>query len=129
MKISTKSLLRVHRYTGLVVAPLVLFFAISGVWQVFRLQQDRRDGSYTAPRALSLASDLHKAEDLGRSPLALPFKLAISAVGVLLALATLIGIVVALRLTRPRWLAVLLLISGALVPPLLYVLALKVGTG
>jgi len=40
-----------------------------------------------------------------------------------LALSTLLGIVVALRLTRPVWLAVALLALGAVVPPLLYVLA------
>lgn len=123
MKISTKSLLRVHRYVGLIVAPLVLFFAVSGVWQVFRLQQDRKDGSYTAPKVLSVASDLHMAEDLSSGLAAWPFKIAISAVGVLLAVATAIGIVVALRLTRPRWLAVLLLAVGAAVPPILYLLA------
>ena len=123
MAISNRALLRFHRYAGLAAAPLVLFFAISGTWQVFRLQQNRKDGSYTAPKALHAASDLHMAEDLPRTPVALLFKATITAVAVLLTVSTLIGVVVALRLTRPRWLAIVLLAVGTAVPPLLYVLA------
>lgn len=124
MSIPTRTLMRLHRYAGLLVAPMVLFFAISGTWQEFRLQQDRKDGSYKAPPALTAASDFHKAEELPRGASAsLVFKLAMSAVAGVLALSTLLGIVVALRVTRPRWLAAVLLLLGAVVPPLLYVLA------
>jgi hypothetical protein len=122
MAISNRALLRFHRYAGLAAAPLVLFFAVSGTWQVFRLQQNKKDGSYTAPKALHAASDLHMAEDVPRTPAGLLFKVVISAVAVLLTISTLIGIVVALRLTRPRWLAVVLLVLGTAVPPLLYAL-------
>jgi hypothetical protein len=41
-----KTLLRVHRYLSCFVAPVMLFFAISGAWQAFRLQETRKDGSY-----------------------------------------------------------------------------------
>lgn len=119
----TKTLLRLHRYAGLMVAPLVLFFAISGVWQVYRLQQDRKDGSYTAPKALAAASDFHKVERLDRGAAAQGFKLAVSASAVLLAFSTILGIVVALRMTRPRWLAILLLVLGTALPVLLYWIA------
>ncbi|HEV8241561.1 MAG TPA: hypothetical protein VGS57_19520 [Thermoanaerobaculia bacterium] len=124
MSVPTRTLMRLHRYAGLIVAPMVLFFAVSGTWQEFRLQQDRKDGSYKAPPALAAASDFHKAEDLPRGAAAsLLFKLTMSAVAGALALSTLLGIVVALRVTRPRWLALALLLFGAVVPPLLYVLA------
>lgn len=124
MSVPTRTLMRLHRYAGLLVAPMVLFFAVSGTWQEFRLQQDRKDGSYKAPPALTAASDFHKAEDLPRSASAsLVFKLAMCVVAGVLALSTLLGIVVALRVTRPRLLAVFLLALGAVVPPLLYVLA------
>jgi hypothetical protein len=116
--------MRLHRYAGLIVAPMVLFFAVTGTWQLFRLQDSRKDGSYTAPPALTAASDVHMAEDLPRGKAAsLVFKVTMSAVAVVLALSTLLGIVVALRLTRPVWIAVVLLALGAIVPPLLYVLA------
>ena len=124
MSVSTRSLLRLHRYAGLLVAPMVIFFAVSGTWQEFRLQQDRKDGSYQAPPALTAASDLHKAEDLPRGKFApTVFKLAMSAVAAVLASTALLGIVIALRVTRPRWLAGVLLLLGAVVPPLLYLLA------
>ena len=124
MSVSTRSLLRLHRYAGLLVAPMVLFFAVTGTLQEFRLQQDRKDGSYKAPPALTAASDLHKAEDLPRGQTrSLVFKLAMSAIAAVLASSTLLGIVVALRVTRPRWLAGLLLLLGVVVPPLLYLLA------
>ena len=124
MSVPTRTLMRLHRYAGLLVAPMVIFFAISGTWQEFRLQQDRKDGSYKAPPALTAASDFHKAEELPRGESAsLLFKLTMSAVAAVLALSTLLGIVVALRVTRPRWLAAVLLLLGAIVPPLLYLLA------
>jgi len=121
---STRTLLRVHRFAGLVVAPLVLFFAVSGIWQLFRLHDSRKDGSYTAPETLSVASDLHMAEHLkDAGAMGLAFKVSMSAVGVILATTTLLGIVVALRVTRPRWLAIVLLLTGAALPPILYFLA------
>jgi hypothetical protein len=126
---STRTLLKLHRYAGLVTAPLLLFFAISGVWQVFRLNETRKDGTYTAPKALELASHVHKAERLRAGPAGLAFKLAASAAGVLLVLTTAIGIVAALRITRPRWLSILLLFLGTAAPLLLYLIAAKRGVG
>ncbi len=120
---TTRALLRFHRYAGLVVGPLIIFFAISGAWQVYRLQQDRKDGTYKAPVALRVASDLHMAEDLGSSRAATAFKVATVLVAAFLAATTFVGIIVALRMTRPRSLAVALLLVGAAVPPLLYFLA------
>lgn len=123
MSVASRSLLRFHRYAGLLVAPLVIFFAVSGAWQIFRLQQDRKDGSYKAPAVLRIASDLHKAEDLDSSSSAVAFKVSATLISAFLAATTFVGIILALRSTRPRWLAIALLLLGALVPPLLYVLA------
>ena len=120
--IPTRNLLRLHRYAGLLTAPLILFFAVSGIWQVFRLQDTKKNGSYTAPHSLQVMSDFHKAEHLNK-PNALPFKWIISiAAGVLVA-GTLLGLTAAFRLTRPMWLAVLLLVAGTALPLLLYLVA------
>jgi hypothetical protein len=120
--IPTRNLLRLHRYAGLLTAPLILFFAVSGIWQVFRLHESKKNGSYKAPEALSEISDLHKAEHLDK-PQALPFKWAVSTSAAILILGTLLGLTAAFRLTRPTWLAVLLLFLGAVVPLLLYFIA------
>ncbi len=119
----TRSLLRWHRYVGLVTAPLILLFAISGVWQVFRFQQNTKDGSYVAPAPLTFVSDIHMAEGMGKNPAAQPLRYVLSAAGVLLAFATSLGIVAALRVTKPRWLAGVLLFIGFLLPALLLLIA------
>jgi hypothetical protein len=118
-----KTLLRLHRYLGLIAAPLILFFAVSGVWQVYRLQQDKKDGSYKAPKTLRAASDVHMAEKLKKGPATSVFRFVVSAASAVLVFATILGMIVGVRLTRPRWLAVLLLVAGGALPVLLYVIA------
>jgi len=120
--IPTRNLLRLHRYAGLFTAPLILFFAISGIWQVFRLQESKKNGSYKAPQALAEMSDFHKAEHLDK-PKAIPFKYAVSTSAVILILGTTLGLIAAFRLTRPTWIAVLLLFLGTVIPLLLYMIA------
>jgi len=89
-----------------------LFFAVSGIWQVYRLHEDRKNGSYKAPHALEVASDFHKAEHMLRNPNAGPFKLAVSIAAGVLVIGTILGLIVALRVTRPVWLAIVLLLLG-----------------
>ncbi len=120
--IPTRNLLRLHRYAGLFTAPLILFFAVSGIWQVFRLHESRKDGSYKAPQALKEMSDFHKAEHLDK-PKAIPFKYAVSVSAGVLILGTILGLIAAFRLTRPTWLAALLLFLGTVIPLLLYFVA------
>ena len=128
--IPTRSLLRLHRYAGLITAPLVLFFAISGIWQVFRLHEDRKNGTYKAPEALKGMSDFHKAENLLGKPNALPFQYAVSVTAGVLVLGTLLGLIAAFRLTRPAWVAVVLLLLGIAIPFVLYWIAVpKPGAG
>jgi hypothetical protein len=119
----TRTLLRVHRYLGLVAAPLVLFFSVSGIWQVYRLQDTKKDGSYVAPRSLAEASKLHKVEKVRPGAAASGFRIAVSAAAATIAISTTLGLVVALRITRPRSLAMLLLAAGFAVPLALYLLA------
>ena len=62
-----KTLMRTHRYLSCFIAPAMIFFAVSGAWQAFRLHEDRKDGSYKAPAALSVLSEVHKAEKLSKT--------------------------------------------------------------
>ena len=117
--IPTRNIMRLHRYAGLLTAPLILFFAVSGIWQVFRLNDSKKDGSYKAPQAIQEMSDFHKAEHLNK-PKALPFKWAVSISAGILILGTLLGLTAAFRLTRPPWLAAVLLLIGTALPLLLY---------
>ena len=117
-----KRLARIHRYLSCFVAPAMLFFAVSGAWQAFRLQESRKDCSYTAPALLSRLSNVHKAERLaGRYADCFRYgQLALAAAFVATAL---IGILMALRVTRPVWLAWLCLAAGVAIPMLLVLAA------
>jgi hypothetical protein len=117
-----KRLLRLHRYLSLLVAPAMLFFAISGAWQAFRYQETKKDGSYTAPAALTTLSQVHMAEKL-KGPAAPWFRAAQLTIAALFVATALVGIVMALQITRPVWLVWLCLAAGAAVPALLAIVA------
>ncbi len=122
----TRRLFILHRYAGLVTAPLILFFAISGIWQVFRLQDDSKKTGYKAPAALKAASEFHKVEGLKKgSGATTAFKTTITVVAVALAFAACIGIILGFRTTRPLWIAYLLLSIGITLPLVMYLLALQ----
>jgi hypothetical protein len=108
-------LMRTHRYLSCATAPLLLFLAISGAWQVFRLQETSKDGSYVAPKALEVLSRVHKVERMGGAA-ALAFKVAALTAASAFILTAILGVVIGVRLTQPRWLVWLLLASGILLP-------------
>jgi hypothetical protein len=111
-------LMRLHRYLSCVAAPLMLFFAISGAWQVFRLHESPKDGSYKAPALVSRLSDVHKVERLA-GPGGTAFRVGVVAVSAVFAATAIIGVIMAFRVTRPKWFAWLLVLAGAAVPVLL----------
>jgi hypothetical protein len=49
---------RLHTWLGLFIAPSVLFFAITGGWQLFNLHEGH--GDYTPPPILEKLSSVHK---------------------------------------------------------------------
>ena len=120
----SRQLFKLHRYAGLLTAPLILFFAVSGIFQVFRLHEPHKDG-YKPPQVLKVASDFHKAEGLGKGGRATAFRTAVAVAASVLAFAASLGIILGFRTTRPRWLATLLLTLGILAPLVLYLLAMK----
>src|SRR5512147_3276260 len=113
-----RALMRLHRYLSCVAAPLMLFFAISGAWQVFRLHESRKDGSYKAPAFVSRLSDVHKVERLV-GPGGAAFRVGVVVAAAVFAATAIIGVIMAFRVTRPKWLAWLLVLAGAAVPVLL----------
>jgi hypothetical protein len=110
-----RHLIRWHRYLSCATAPLMLFFAVSGTWQIFRLQESRKDGSYQAPPALEKLSQVHKVEHLHGAAVPLLRWAGVLAAAMFVTTGIL-GITMAVRLGRPRWLPVLLLGLGIAVP-------------
>ena len=115
-------LLRIHRYLGCFLAPAMLFFAVSGAWQAFRLHETKKDGSYSAPPVLARLSEVHKAERISGTAGTL-FRVGELAVAVMFATTAIIGLVMAFRIARPVWLVWACLAGGTALPVLLAVAA------
>jgi hypothetical protein len=113
-----RALNRIHRYVSCFIAPAMLFFAVSGAWQAFRLQETRKDGSYVAPRALALLSDIHKAERLSGTAGTL-FRAGQAALAAAFVVTAVLGLVMGFRMTRPRWPFWACLVAGILLPVVL----------
>lgn len=119
-----RRLRQLHLYLGCVFAPALIFFAVTGSWQLYRLNDSTKDGSYVAPPAVRVLSAIHKNSHLpGKSasvytPLR-TFSL-LAAAG--LVATTVIGVAMAFRFSRGIAVPLLCLAAGVVVPVgLLYV--------
>jgi hypothetical protein len=114
---------RIHLYLGCAFAPLLTFFAISGIWQTFYWHEGRKD--HPAPHLLALLSTLHKSNGLksaGISNLSsTPFRWLVVAMAVSLLVTMVLGVIMAFRFGR-GWLALLSLVAGFIIPIALVVI-------
>ena len=122
-----KRLMRIHLFLSCLVAPAMIFFAVSGAWQAYRFQQTRKDGSYVAPVVLETLSRAHMAEQLsdGGRPWARATQLLIAVIFIATAS---VGIAMALRMARAaamRRPILLCLAGGVLLPIVVFVLTRK----
>ena len=110
-----------HLYLGCLFAPILIFFAVTGSWQIFNWHQSTKDGSYVAPRALAALSDIHKDAHLPptqrSSPAPVRYFMFLAALG--LVSTTVIGVVMAYRFSRKPWVATVCLAIGTLLPAVL----------
>jgi hypothetical protein len=65
---SLKALRLTHNYVGVFFAPSILFFAITGGFQMFGLHETSRGSSYVPPTILIHLSQLHKKGTLYLPP-------------------------------------------------------------
>src|SRR5215471_5659511 len=112
---------RIHRYVSCFIAPAMLFFAVSGAWQAFRLQESRKDGSYVAPASLTLLSDIHKADRLSGARGTL-FRAGQAVLAAAFVATAALGLVMGFRMTRPRWPFWACLLAGIVIPVVLAVI-------
>ena len=117
-----KRLMRIHRYLSCFVAPAMLFFAVSGAWQAYRFQESRKDGSYVAPVALEVLSEFHKAEHLSKEARDW-FRAGQLLLAAAFVATALIGVVMAVRISKPAWLVWACLAAGVAIPVLLALVA------
>ena len=117
-----RTLMRLHRILSCLAAPFTMFLAISGGWQIFRLHEAAKDGSYKPAPVIEALSHLHKAERFaGGGGVALRWLMLL--VAAVFFTSAVLGIVMALRITKPRWHVYAWLAAGLLLPALLFLAA------
>ena len=115
-----KLLRQIHLYLGCLFAPLLLFFAITGSWQIFYWHEAGRGNpnGYKPPHALVMLSNIHKEAHIPptklKSPTPLRYFMFSAAVG--LVATTIIGVVMAYRFSRRPIVATICLAIGIIVP-------------
>lgn len=116
-----KTLRRLHLYLGSLFAPALIVLALSGAWQTFRWNDAKKDGTYTPPPVVKLFSDIHKDQVLpgarhGQNP-SMQWFLVAASLG--LTLTTVLGIVMAYRISGRPAVVTALLLAGILLPTFL----------
>ncbi|MDX6765979.1 MAG: hypothetical protein SFU85_04230 [Candidatus Methylacidiphilales bacterium] len=114
-----KTLRALHLYLGCLFAPLLLFFAVSGIWQTYRWERP----SFGKNNALTLLSTLHTGHALKTGQ---PNTLSsvymqglVTAMSLCFVATVIIGLVMAFRYGRRR--TALLCLSGGILLPLLLI--------
>lgn len=107
-----------HLYLGCIFAPILIFFAVTGSWQMFSLHRGTKDGSYIPSKPLVILSGVHQyqhlpAASIGKST---PLRYFILAAAIGLVFTTCLGIVMAFRHGGSRPKAIGCLIAGLAIP-------------
>jgi hypothetical protein len=112
---------RLHLYLGCLFAPMLIFFAVSGSWQLFNWHESDKKGTYRAPRALVILSDIHKDAHIPPTPgrQATPLRYFMFAAAAGLVTSSVIGVVLAFRFSGKPLTAIVCLFAGIAVPALL----------
>ena len=115
-----KFLRRLHLYLGCLFAPMLIFFAVTGSWQIFDWHQSDKTG-YRAPRALSILSSIHKDAHIPptrrMSPAPVRYFMFAAALGLILT--SVVGVIMAYRFSRQPLVATICLLTGIAVPGVL----------
>jgi hypothetical protein len=112
-----------HLYLGSLFGPLLIVFAVSGAWQVFRFNDAKKDGSYKPAAIITLFSDIHKDAVLPGVPRRQGAAMRYFALAAAAGRLTDFGIVMAYRMSRRPALVTFLLVAGVAVPAALLFLA------
>ena len=138
-----RKLRQFHLYIGVFFAPAILFFAISGGLQAFRLQQASGWDGAPPPQWMAWMGSVHidqrkpvaepaeakkppspvdpvkAAERNAKAAKALPMKIFTAALAAALAFSVLLGAAIALSMKSTRRVATIMLVAGAVLPIML----------
>ena len=150
MKAQTqRQLRRFHHYVGVFFAPAILFFAVSGAVQTFRLTEEKGWGG-PPPAAFVWMASVHKDQTLpqakgpkpdaagaqhaddhgddhheggpGPGPSPFPLKIFVVLLSLGLIASTLLGLTIALTNSATRRISIVLVVAGTVLPLLLLLL-------
>ena len=108
-----KKLRQIHLYLGTFFAPMLLFFAVSGIWQTFRLNDDNK-----ILKTLSAIHTLSRHKGAGWQPVSLFLEVFVALMSLGLIFSIITGIIMAFKFGRVR-LAFCSLFAGIVVPMLI----------
>ena len=113
-----KKLRQIHLYLGCVFAPVLIFFAVTGAWQVFALHRTMKDGSYVVPQAVAILSEIHQTQHIPptTSEKNTPLRYFMAAAAFGLVITTVLGIVLAFRFSSSKAPVIASLVAGVLIP-------------
>src|SRR4051812_48057516 len=113
-----KNIRQLHLYLGCLFAPLIIYFSVSGMWQVFRFNDLPEESAPTTLQVmLHEASKPHTHSTLpGRKPkdesVAKAFNWIAVAMAIGMTLTSLLGIVLAIRFSRRPALPIACILAG-----------------
>lgn len=112
---------QLHLYLGCLFAPALIFFAVTGTWQLFRAHDSRKDGSYTAPHAVQALSAIHMNAHLPGKRVSeyTPLRAFWVCAAAGLVLTTALGVVMAFQFSASRIAPLLCLSAGFAIPVLI----------
>jgi hypothetical protein len=101
----------IHLYLGCIFAPMLLFFAISGIWQTLRIRSP----------LLDWLSAIHTSSrfKLGHEPSSPVLKIFVIIMAVSFIISIILGIIMAFKFTKSRKAALYCLALGVIIPVVL----------
>jgi CDP-diglyceride synthetase len=124
-----KTLRQVHLYLGCLFAPLIIYFCISGMWQVFRFNDVPKNEVAPLRSFLHEISKPHTHATLpyheSKTENSISFAWAAAVMGAGITVSAVLGIILAFRFSKKRGRVLLCLILGAALPILFLLLAVN----
>jgi hypothetical protein len=101
----------IHLYLGCIFAPMLLFFAVSGIWQTLGIHSS----------FLQWLSALHTSARFknGHEPSSPAYRFLVIIMAVSFVISTILGVIMALKFTKSRQAAFYCLALGVIIPALL----------
>jgi hypothetical protein len=110
-----KTLRQLHLYLGCFFAPLIAFFALTGIMQTYRLNEAPKDQPQP-PAWVKAMAMVHKNQNLARGEPAGAMKFMTAVMGAALAATIVLGVILAFKFGRSRLAVIGCLVLGTVIP-------------